>query len=80
MRLSILKTSASNWSAIMTGPGGSIEIVSRPVFLFVTKFCHLAKIPGQATWSKAFLKIFQIFCQISRKEAMKSPKSKIKFG
>jgi len=53
--------SASNWSAIMTGPGGSIEIVSRPVFLFVTKFCHLAKIPGPSYMVKGFFENFPNF-------------------
>jgi hypothetical protein len=53
--------SASNWSAIMTGPGGSIEIVSRAVFLLVAKFCHFAKIQGPSYMVKCLFENFPIF-------------------
>jgi hypothetical protein len=53
--------SASNWSAIMAGPGGSIEIVSRPVFLFVDFFCHFAKIQGPSNMVKGFFEKFPNF-------------------
>jgi hypothetical protein len=45
----------------MTGPGGSIEIVSRPVFLFAAKFCHFAKIQGPSYMVKSFFEKFPNF-------------------